>query len=147
MADQVPTDETVISDTPRTLLVQRSGDKEFQLDIPENTIVTFGPWSPGTSSPKGYGASDAALSGTIRVYRGSKSRGDVIAVFSGVKSYRDISVVSYREKVAVEEGATVWKSDRNGYERTERVHRKEDWTDTQLLTAGAETDDEDDSEF
>lgn len=111
----------------KTILVTRDNGEEFRITVPENSTMTFGPWSP----PKGenrYG--DRALSGTLRVYRGAKqSANQILAVFSGVASFRDVGAVNYAEKVAVEEGATLWKSDQNGYERSEKVQRQDYWTD------------------
>jgi len=109
---------------PKELLV--FGTKTFKITVPDDSRVTFGPWSPPTGSEK-YATSDRALVGTLRVYQGTpKSSENVIAVFSQVTGFRDLSL-EYAEEVAKEEGATIWKSDKNGYEREEKVSRKKEW--------------------
>lgn len=104
----------------KTLLV--FGEKTFKITVPDESKITFGPWSP----PKGERTtmmSDAALRGTLRIYDKDKN---VIAVFSGVSGYRD-AALNYSEQVAKEEGAVIWKSDQEGYQREEKVKRKEEW--------------------
>jgi hypothetical protein len=107
----------------RTLLV--SGDKEFKITIPEDAKVTFGPWSPpGTSArEKDWGSSEKR--GTLRIY--GRTKEDVLAVFSGVSSFRDISSIDYMEKVTVEKGSTIWESDQHGYVREGRTESKQEW--------------------
>ena len=105
---------------PRQLLV--FGQKTFKINVPAGSRITFGPWSPPNGNEK-YGASEKSLSGTLRIYEGkSKTSENCIAVFSGVSGYRDLSL-GYAEEVAKEEGATIWKSDQNGYEREEKVSK------------------------
>lgn len=102
------------------------GAKTFKITVPNDAKLTFGPWSPphlGTTQ-RDYGTSDKALLGTLRVYRGNKE--NILAVFSGVTGFRDLSL-EYAEEVAKEEGATIWKSDQNGYEREEKVSQKKEW--------------------
>lgn len=65
-------------------------ENPFYLDIPDDAKITFGPWSPPNG--KGYGAERG---GTLRIYRGSKSTDNVIAVFSGVTGFRDTSEVEF----------------------------------------------------
>jgi hypothetical protein len=111
----------------RTLLVSRDSDRDFRITIPDDAKITFGPWSP----PKGterYTVGEKALGGTLRVYDGRGSGASVIAVFSGVTGYRDLSL-DYEEKVVVEEGSTVWKNDATGYRREDKLRRKADWVD------------------
>jgi len=117
----------------KTLLV--FGEKNFKIDVPDDAKITFGPWSPPTGSEKGYGAAERALTGTLRVYRGNKE--NILAVFSGVRGFRDLSL-NYAEEVAKEEGATIWKSDQNGYEREEKVKRSKEWVS--LPVAAGEPD-------
>lgn len=114
----------------RTLLV--TGDKTFKLDIPDDAKLTFGPWSPPKKNG-GFGPDGAK--GTLRVYQGTKE--NIIACFSGVESFREISAVGYAEQVAKEEGATVWKSDHEGYVREEKVTRKHEWKPDTALVAPA----------
>lgn len=113
---------------PRTLLVY-AHPRNFRITIPAEAKVTFGPWSPGE---KGGGYGDKAMQGTLRIYeKGEKST--ILGVFSGVTSFRDISSLQYAEEVAKEEGATIWKSDENGYEREEKVSRSTEWVVPNLL--------------
>ena len=112
----------------RTLLVE--GVKIFKITIPDDARVTFGPFSPPpkTDGTRGVNWDSDSRKGTLRIYQAHSST-DVIAVFSGVTSFRDISVIEYSEMVAVEEGAKVWKSDSKGYEREEKVSSKQEWID------------------
>jgi len=122
----------------RTLLVK--AEKTFKITIPDDARVTFGPWSPPQAGTKTTytDPTGRSLSGTLRVYSGPKATDSVLAVFSGVTGYRDLSI-GYEEEVAREEGAIIWKSDKDGYKREEKVKRQTDWLDPQLP---AETDQE-----
>ena len=122
---------TVTAET-RTLLV--IGEKEFKITIPGSSKVTFGPWSPPKKNDA-FNTRGEERAGTLRVY--GKNKTDIIACFSGVKSFRDITTVSYEEKVAVEEGATIWKSDEKGYQRESKVKSEHRWTNGEALTNGA----------
>lgn len=97
----------------RTILVE--GKKVFRVTIPDDARLTFGPWSPPTGDK--YNVNEKALSGTLRVYKGgtTKSAENILAVFSGVTGFRDLSTVDVSERVATEEVRTVWKSDARGY--------------------------------
>lgn len=129
----------------KTLLVTKEDGKEFKITVPEDSRTTFGPWSPPTDRAKTYG--DRSMTGTLRIYKGkTKATEDVIAVFSGVASFRDITNVDYEEKIAQEVGATVWKSDKDGYKREESVHRNEYWEKPQL-EGGKEEDLKPDTSF
>lgn len=108
---------------PKQLLVY--GAKTFKISVPDGAAVTFGPWSPPSGTEK-YGASEKALNGTLRIYQGSKATENIIAVFSGVRGFRDLSL-DYEEEVAREEGAVIWKSDKDGYKREEKVSHASDW--------------------
>lgn len=119
----------------RTLLVY--GHKTFKINVPDDARLTFGPWSPPSDKSSRYGASETALKGTLRVYDGPKATASVLAVFSGVTGYRDMSI-DYQEEVAREEGAIIWKSDKDGYSREEKVQRGADWLDPQLEAGGEE---------
>lgn len=113
----------------RTLLVH--GKKTFKITVPDEAKITFGPWSPPNSSEKAYAVNEKALSGTLRVYESSNAKASVLAVFSGVSGYRDLSL-EYEEEVAREEGAILWKSDRDGYKREEKVNRTREWMNPEL---------------
>lgn len=112
---------------PKQLLVTQASGKPFKVMVPDGCRITFGPWSPPTGTEK-YAPSNNALGGTLRIYSGpTKTSEDVIAVFSGVTGFRDMSL-EYTEQVVIEEGATIWKSDANGYERESKVKSKKEWT-------------------
>lgn len=109
----------------KTILIE--GDKTFKITVPDDSAITFGPWSPPKDASVRYnGGDDSARRGTLRIYAGTKSTANILAVFSGVKSFRDLSI-GYSEMVAREEGASLWKSDENGYEREERGTTTKAW--------------------
>lgn len=115
----------------RELLV--FGTKTFKLRIPDDARVTFGPWSP--ASTRGGGFSDGyekRSNGTLRVYGKGQ---DILGCFSDVTGFRDTGAVEYIEQVAKEEGAIIWKSDKDGYQREEKVKREEQWVEPKLLPA------------
>lgn len=122
----------------RKLLVV--ADKTFRITIPDEAKITFGPWSPGKGEDKFDTYGVKKNNGTLRVYENHSSGAGVLAVFSGVVSYRD-TAIEYEEQVTAEQGATVWNSDRNGYSREEKVSRSSEWVDPidapKELTAGA----------
>lgn len=105
----------------RELLV--FGDKTFRIKIPEDAKVTFAPFSP-PSRERGFAGNPERAVGTLRVYKGTEK--NILACFSGVKGFRDLSL-EYAEEVAREEGAVIWKSDKDGYQREEKVQRAADW--------------------
>lgn len=116
---------------PKNILV--FGQKTFKITVPDNAKITFGPWSPPSGEGKWAGnVSDKALLGTLRIYEGTKATDNILAVFSGVTGFRDLTL-EYAEEVAKEEGATIWKSDQNGYEREEKVSKKREWVTPELL--------------
>lgn len=123
----------------RTLLVE--GKKTFRINIPDDARVTFGPFSPPTGEGK-YGGGEKALAGTLRVYsHGTKTTETVLAVFTDVRGFRDLSAVEYEERVATEEVRTVWKSDQNGYKSEVSGKVGGQWvSDTALLGSGEEAD-------
>lgn len=106
----------------RTLLVFGDRDKEFKITIPDEAKITFAPWSPPPRDGRAW--EPEAKTGTLRVYEGSEK--NILAVFSGVRSFRDTKV-GYMEKIAVEKGATLWQDDQNGYTRESNVTRKSEW--------------------
>ena len=123
----------------RELLV--FGQKTFKIRVPDDSRITFGPWSPPSVGEKSnYSTTERALAGTLRVYQGkTKTSEDVIAVFSGVTGFRDLSL-GYAEEVAREEGATIWKDDEEGYVRESKVSKKKTWI-TPELPAPSDTED------
>ena len=95
--------------------------KEFRITIPDDAKVTFASWSP--PSKDGYARTPDQLAGTLRVYKTEKN---ILACFSGVVGFRDVSM-EYEEKVAVEEGSSIWKSDEKGYTRENKVQVQNEW--------------------
>lgn len=116
----------------RTILIMFEGKREAKAVIPDDSKLTFGPWSPGAKTDA-YNAK--ALTGTLRVYRGKTDTSGVIGVWSGVTGYRDLSMIDYSEKTTIETGSSVWKSDKRGYETKTSVQTDEEWSNPQL-TAG-----------
>lgn len=106
---------------PKELLV--FGEKTFKITVPDGAKITFGPWSPPTEKAR---YEPSPRNGTLRIYEGSKSTENIIAVFSGVSGFRDISL-GYAEEVAREEGAIIWKSDEKGYTREDKHSSAREW--------------------
>lgn len=122
----------------RQLLV--FGQKTFKIDLPQNCRITFGPWSPPGPEARQYG--DKAMAGTLRIYEGkTKASENCIAVFSNVSGYRDLSL-NYAEEIAKEEGATIWKSDQDGYQREEKVSKRKEWVTPPIPALNAGEDDD-----
>jgi hypothetical protein len=119
----------------KTLLIE--GDKTFRVTVPDAARITFGPWSPPKADGGNYGRGDSARTGTLRIYApGPKASESILAVFSGVTSFRDVSV-KYAEMVTRETGAAIWNSDEHGFEREEKVKSGRAWAgDPTLLLAG-----------
>ena len=109
------------------------GYKTFKITVPDDAKITFGPWSPPSGEGK-YSMSDKALSGTLRIYENHKAGSSILAVFSGVSGYRDLSM-GYAEQVAREEGAVIWKDDEEGYVREDKIKREKAWI-TPALPSG-----------
>ena len=118
----------------RTIEVTSESKKLFRIVVPDDAKLTFGPWSPPSGKERAYGETSKALNGTLRVYENHTASASVLAVFSGVTGYRDLSIEMI-EQVAVETGSVIWNSDRTGYSRSESVKRDESWT-TPAIAAG-----------
>ena len=126
----------------REILVTSDRGKNFKISVPDNAKITFGPWSPPTGEGR-YQATEKGLNGTLRVYESAKSGASILAVFSGVTGFRDANL-DYAEEVTREEGAIIWKSDKKGYSREEKVNRSSEWTDPiAQIKAGDETEEDD----
>src|SRR5690349_12086301 len=105
----------------RTLLV--FGEKTFKITVPDDARVTFGPWSPPSRKNGEMYGDPESRRGTLRVYKGSgQKETNIIACFTGVRSFRDLSI-GYAEEVAREEGSVIWKDDEKGYSREEKKSR------------------------
>lgn len=108
---------------PRTLFLETT-DGEFRITIPAGARVTFGPTVPyekkGNSyepgGPRGY---------SLRVYQNSKND-SLMAVFGGVRSFRDTSI-PHAKLIVREAGTTVWKSDEEGFKVENEVKKSEHW--------------------
>lgn len=109
----------------RQLLV--FGINTFRLTIPNDARITFGPWSPPTKHNNDR-YDNESKKGTLRIYQGTEKTGNVLAVFAGVNGFRDLTL-GYAELVTKEEGASVWKDDKTGYYREDKVDRKNQWVD------------------
>lgn len=113
------------------------GSKTFKITVPDYAQLTFGPFSPPPArgskgfQSEGYGPSDKA--GTLRVY--GKTKQDILAVFSQVNGFRDLTL-GYAEEVAKEEGAVIWKDDEKGYLREDKVSRQKQWVEERPLLDG-----------
>lgn len=106
----------MVEETLKTYLIE-TNNGSIQIDIPDDWKVTYGPVSPGA---KGYG-NDLAL----RIYESeTKQR----AIFTGVRSFRDMSI-PVRRKVTSETGATTWDHDENHSSQATNVNRKDSWVD------------------
>lgn len=108
---------------PRTLLV--FGQKKFKITIPDDAKVTFGPFSPPPRKSTGFEWSDGAKAGTLRIY--GKTQKDILACFSQVYGFRDLSV-EYMEEIISEGGTTMWKSDEHGI-----VTESQSWANKQWV--------------
>jgi hypothetical protein len=121
----------------RQLLV--FGEKTFKIEIPDDAKITFGPWSPPAANGDPSWARNGKAVGTLRIYQGSKE--NIVALFAGVTGFRDLSL-SYAEQVAVEEGATIWKDNEEGYVRESKVARSKSWSAGDIGPAVIEPEDE-----
>ena len=116
----------------RELLV--FGEKTFRITVPDDAKITFGPFSPPGGGDRGNWVAAGRAEGTLRIYQGSKE--NIIAVFAGVRGFRDLSL-QYAEEVAKEEGATIWKSDEHGYMREDKIQRSNEWVIPQATIESA----------
>ena len=75
----------------------------FSIKLPDDAKVTFGPWAPPNARMIEGGLISKGSSfgpergGTLRIYKGTKTTGDVLAVFAGVQGFRDTSL-EYEEE-------------------------------------------------
>ena len=112
----------------KTFLIQYTNGKEGRVTVPAGCRTTFGPWSPPRKD--GTFRAEQSLAGTLRIYSpGSKSTEDILAVFTEVRGFREMTSVSYAEKVTTEEVSTIWKSDAGGYSREESASFGEEWAE------------------
>lgn len=111
---------------PRTLMLSTT-DGDYRISIPAGARVTFGPAVP--YAPKNtYEHRQEGYS--LRVYENSKNE-SLMAVFSGVKNFRDIAI-PHAKLIVREAGKSVWKSDEEGYKVENEVKRSKKWADPLL---------------
>jgi hypothetical protein len=116
----------------RELLV--FGDKTFKIKVSDDSKITFAPFSPPRSNDaRGFGGGDRSSVGTLRIYAENNEK-KIIAVFAGVRGFRDLGL-EYMEEVAREEGAILWKSDEKGYTREDKRSAKREWISPELPPA------------
>lgn len=110
----------------RKILV--SAAKKFILTVPDDAKLTFGPWSPPSDKSAREPYDSEGKRGTLRIYGpGPTASRECLAVFSGVVSFRDMSL-GYAEEIVKEEGATIWHDDERGYYRDAKVERTVVWS-------------------
>jgi hypothetical protein len=118
----------------RELLVFGDRDKEFKITLPDEAKVTFAPWSPPPRDGRAW--EPEAKTGTLRIYEGtSEAKGNILAVFSGVRGFRDTKI-GYAEKIAREEGSTIWRDDEHGFVVDSSIKKQREWV-VPALEAGA----------
>ena len=102
----------------------------FRMEIPEEWKVTYGPVFQGGK----YGGGENAL----RVYEAeSKQR----AIFTGVRSFRDLSIPVKRLLVS-EKGSNKWEADRNGRRSKSNVEYERKWVDASDDIPGTDAESE-----
>lgn len=114
----------------KTILVQ--GEKKFKITVPDDSVVTYGPWAPGKKDNQSHFAmANQAYGGTLRVYDLKKN---ILCCFANVTSFRDMSI-DYMEQVVVEEGSAIWNSDKDGYQREDKRSARKEWVNEQRLVS------------
>ena len=85
-------------------------DRTFNLTLPEGVKITYGPWAPPQTGKMlgGYHGEPSKARGTLRVYQGSKE--NIIALFTGVVSFRQSDLVIEEEFPLVETTITAMDS-------------------------------------
>lgn len=117
----------------RTLLIQMK-DEEYRVTIPPGARITFGPTIPYQKKNKNGYSTESHDGYSLRVYETAKND-SLIAVFSGVSSFRDISM-PHAKLIIREAGKSVWKSDEEGYKVEEEVKREQVFQNFDLLSSG-----------
>jgi hypothetical protein len=113
-------------DTRRILVT--ADHKKFIVTVPIDSVLSFGPFSPPTAANKSHWPEEDRR-GTLRVYSAKKA--DILAVFSGVTMFRDLSI-GYAEEVAKTEGDSLWKDDDKGYVRKVQTRTQKAWVVPEL---------------
>lgn len=123
-------------------LLQVMGTESFRIEVPDGAKVYLGPTVPKKENPLPEGAKITNLTLYAQEQEYSHGRdgsgakyytlhvedadGSKLAMIPNVSGFRDLNI-NYTQKVATEEGATVWKSDNEGYKREETLRRQERW--------------------
>lgn len=110
----------------RTILVE--GEETYRVTVPDNARFTFGPWSPpsGAEAKSSSRWSEESKRGTLRVYEGAGTT-KILAVFTGVRSFRDISTIGYSKQVLRESGPTIWQNDDGSISREAQGFQENDY--------------------
>jgi hypothetical protein len=102
----------------RTYLIETSDKNALQIEIPEDWKVTYGPVTPGSKS---YGGDNYAL----RIYESdTKQR----AIFTNVRSFRDLSI-PVRRLIRSVEGESTWYEDESISSTASQTRVREEWKD------------------
>lgn len=118
------------------LILFRTNEGEFRVQVPGDAKITFGPAIPGPAQARnGYTRAEYAL----RIYQ--KTKDNLLAVFTGVYTFRDVSL-PVSKLVVREAGKAVWKSDERGYKVEESVGRTGEFVDDLHLLAAPGQEDE-----
>lgn len=120
------TKEVLTEETKRILLL-KTNEGELKVTIPNDAKITFGPSIPYAKKNDFGRVADYSL----RIYKGTKE--NLIAVFAGVYSFRDITI-PVQKLVVREAGKSIWKSDEEGYEFNQEKKFESNWVpDVKLL--------------
>lgn len=118
----MPTKKQEIAVKPKTLLLETT-EGDFRITLPPGARVTFGPTIPYEKKTAYDGGPRPGYS--LRVYENAKND-SLIAVFGGVKSFRDTSI-PHAKLIVREAGKSVWKSDEEGYKVENEVKKSQHW--------------------
>lgn len=77
----------------RRILVH--GDTDFILEIPGDVRMTFGPWSPPSDKGRMERMGERALTGTLRLYKGTATAPNIVGLYSNVSSFRDLDAIKH----------------------------------------------------
>jgi hypothetical protein len=104
----------------RTLIVTLDNSKNVRLNVPDGGRVSLGFVTIPT--PEGVKPLHWSDRPYFKAFQIHDKDGNSLCCMQNVSSYRDMTI-NYAEEVVREEGASIWKSDNNGYEREEKLRR------------------------
>ena len=107
----------------RTLILTNCSGKNTRVTVPDKARVVFGYITTTTTMKLDRYARDLPFVRAFQVFDEDES---LLACFTDTASFRDASI-NYAEEVVREEGASIWKSDNNGYEREEKLKKTKAW--------------------